>query len=235
MDYGQFCPIAKATEILGERWMLLVVRELFLGSHRYSELQRGLSRISPSLLTKRLKQLEDAGIVVRKTQQGRKGHEYFLTPAGKELKPLIENLAVWGMRWARGQLRDEELDVEFLMWDVQRRLKTDSLPDGDTIFCFIFEDIERYNNWWLVVRENDVDLCTESPGADVDLYIRSSLRTMVEVWEGDLALQTAFNQKKIATQGNRWLAKSMPEWFGINPYAYVRPGDPLSEMSVADD
>jgi len=235
MDYGQFCPIAKATELLGERWMLLILRELFLGSHRYSELQRGLSRISPSLLTKRLKQLEDAGIVVRKTQYGRKGHQYFLTPAGKELKPLIENLAVWGMRWARGQLRDEELDVEFLMWDIQRRLQIDELPDGETIFCFIFNDIERYNNWWLIVRADSVDLCTDNPGMDVDLYIRSSLRTMVEVWEGDLALQAALDDERIDTQGNKQLSKTMLSWFGINPYADVRPGDPALTRVAADD
>lgn len=225
MDYGQFCPVAKATEILGERWMFLILRELFLGSHRYSELQRGLSRISPSLLIKRLKQLEQAGIVVRKVQQGRKGHEYFLTPAGKELEPLIENLAVWGMRWARGQLSNEELDVEFLMWDVQRRLNIDKLPEGETTFCFIFSDIERYNNWWLIVRDNNVDLCTENPGLEVDLYVSSSLRTMVEVWEGDLALQTALTKGQIETQGNSQLAKTMGNWFGINPYADVRPGD----------
>jgi DNA-binding HxlR family transcriptional regulator len=226
MGYGQFCPIAKATELLGERWMLLILRELFLGSHRYSELQRGLSRISPSLLTKRLKELEQAGIVVRKSGQGRRGHDYYLTPAGKELKPLIENLAVWGMRWARGQLRDEELDVEFLMWDIQRRLLIDKLPDGETIFCFIFGDIERYNNWWLIVRDGNVDLCTKNPGLDVHLYIRSSLRTMVEIWEGDLALQTALNDERVRAQGNKHLAKTMPAWFGINPYSDVRPGDP---------
>ena len=235
MDYGQFCPIAKATELLGERWMLLILRELFLGSHRYSEFQRGLSRISPSLLTKRLKQLEQAGIVVRKSPQGRKGYEYYLTLAGKELKPLIENLAVWGMRWARGQLRDEELDVEFLMWDVQRRIQINKLPDGETIFCFIFSDIERYNNWWLIVRDGNVDLCTENPGLDVDLYIRSSLRTMVEVWEGDLALKSALHGKQIVTQGNIQLAKTMTAWFGINPYANVRPGDPALTKIAAED
>lgn len=235
MDYGQFCPVAKATELLGERWMLLVLRELFLGSHRYSEFQRGLSRMSPSLLTKRLKQLEQAGIVVRKTQQGRKGHEYYLTPAGRELKPLIETLAVWGMRWARGQLRDEELDVEFLMWDIQRRLQVNKLPDGETILCFIFTDIERYKNWWLIVRDNNVDLCTENPGLDVDLYVRSKLRTMVEVWEGDLALQTALHDGKIGTQGNKQLAKTMSAWFGINLYADVRPGDPALTRVAAED
>lgn len=235
MEYGQFCPVAKATEILGERWMLLILRELFLGSHRYSELQRGLSRISPSLLTKRLKQLEHAGIVVRKTQRGRKGHEYYLTPAGKELKPLIETLAVWGMRWARGQLRDEELDVEFLMWDIQRRLNLDKLPDGETVFCFVFSDIERYNSWWLVVRDNNVDLCTENPGLDVDLYVRSSLRTMVEVWEGDLDLQAVTHEELIHTQGDKQLAKTMMSWFGINPFSDVRPGDPALKRVAAED
>jgi len=235
MDYGQFCPIAKATELLGERWMLLILRELFLGSHRYSDLQRGLSRISPSLLTKRLRQLEKAGIIVRKTRQGRRGHEYYLTPAGKELEPLIEHLAVWGMRWARGQLRDEELDVEFLMWDIQRRLQTDKLPDGETIFCFIFDDIERYKNWWLIVRDHDVDLCTENPGIDVDLYVRSSLRSMVEVWEGDLELQAALHNGQIVAQGDKQLAKTMLAWFGINPYADIRPGDLALTRVAAED
>jgi len=234
MGYGQFCPIAKATELLGERWMLLILRELFLGSHRYSELQRGLSRISPSLLTKRLKELEQAGIVLRKSQRDRRGRDYYLTPAGKELEPLIENLAVWGMRWARGQLRDEELDVEFLMWDIQRRLLIDKLPDGETIFCFIFSDIERYNNWWLIVRDDNVDLCTENPGLDVDLYIRSSLRTMVEVWEGDLALKTALQDERVRAQGNKHLAKTMPAWLAINPYSDVRPGDPALTRIAAE-
>ncbi|HBC56104.1 MAG TPA: transcriptional regulator [Gammaproteobacteria bacterium] len=234
MEYGQFCPIAKATQLLGERWMLLILRELFLGSHRYSELQRGLPRISPSLLTKRLKQLEHAGVVVRKSKQGGQAHQYYLTPAGKELQPLMENLAVWGMRWARGQLRDEELDVEFLMWDVQRRLRIDQLPDGETILCFIFGDIEHYNHWWIVVRDGQVDLCTDNPGVDVDLYVRSSLRTMVEVWEGDLQLQTALRDERVSTQGDKMLAKTMTSWFGINPYADVRPGDPALTRDTAD-
>ena len=234
MDYGQFCPIAKATELLGGRWTLLILRELFLGSHRYSELQRGLSRISPSLLTKRLKELERAGIVLRKPGRGRSGHDYYLTPAGKELAPLIENLAVWGMRWARGQLLDEELDVEFLMWDIQRRLQIDKLPDGETMLCFIFSDIERYNNWWIIVRDGKVDLCTENPGLDVDLYIRSSLRSMVEVWEGDLALKTAIQNEQLRVQGSKQLAKTISTWLGINPFSDIRPGDPELTRIAAD-
>jgi DNA-binding HxlR family transcriptional regulator len=234
-EYGQFCPIAKASELLGERWTILILRELLLGTHRYSEFQRTLSRISPSLLIKRLKQLEQSGIIVRKSQPGRKGYNYFLTPAGKELSPVIENLAMWGMRWARGQLRDDELDVEFLMWDIQRRIQVNMLPDGETVFCFIFDDLKKFKNWWLVVHDDDVDVCTENPGKDVDLYIRTTLRNLVEVWEGDIEIKMAQRKQLLNTQGNRQLGRTMPDWLGINPYADIRPGDPKMMKVAADD
>jgi len=233
--YGQFCPVAKASELLGERWMILILRELLLGSHRYSEFQRALSRISPSLLTKRLKQLESAGIIIRKTLQGRKGHDYYLTPAGKELAPIVEHLATWGMRWARGQLNDDELDVEFLMWDIQRRLDTDRLPDGETVLCFIFNELVTFKKWWLIVKDGEVDVCTKNPGKDVDLYVSTSLRNLVEIWEGDIEIKAAQQQKLIKTQGNKQLTKSMPSWLGICLYAEVRPGDPTLMQITADD
>ncbi len=234
-QYGQFCPIAKTTELLGERWTLLIIRELMLGTHRYSDFQRALSRISPTLLTKRLKQLEEAGILIRKARAGRKGFVYFLTPAGKELSPVIEHMAVWGMRWARGQLSDDELDVEFLMWDIQRRIDTGMLPDGGTVICFIFDDLEQYRNWWLLVGDGEIDVCTENPGKEVDLYISSRLRTLVEIWEGDIDIRAAKRRGLLRTQGNRRLARTITDWMGINPYADVRPGDPKMTKVAAED
>ena len=233
-SYGQFCPVAKASELLAERWTLLILRELLLGSHRFGEFQRALSRISPSLLTKRLKQLESAGIVIRKAQAGRKGLDYFLTPAGKELAPIVEHLAIWGMRWARGQLSDDELDVEFLMWDIQRRLDKNMLPDGETVLCFIFNDLVSFKNWWLIVTNSEVDVCTENPGKDVDLYINTTLRNLVEIWEGDIEIKAAQKQKLIKTQGNKRLANTMSDWLGICLYADIRPGDPVL-MNIAGD
>jgi DNA-binding HxlR family transcriptional regulator/putative sterol carrier protein len=234
-DYGQFCPVAKATELLGEKWTILILRELFLGTHRYNEFQRALSRISPSLLTKRLKQLEAAGIIVRKPMQGRKGHEYYLTPVGKELAPIVEHLATWGMRWARGHLDDDELDVEFLMWDIQRRLQTDQLADGETVLCFIFDGLTKFNNWWLVIRDGEVDLCTENPGKDVDLYVKTTLRDLVDIWNGDVDIDAALASERIKPQGNAELAKSMPYWLGICLYADIRPGDPALKKIAAED
>ena len=224
-EYGQFCPVAKATEVIGEKWTMLILREMFLGTTRFSDFQRGLSRISPTLLTKRLKHLEEKGIVIRKRLSGQKGYEYRLTAAGKELSPLVEVLAVWGMRWARGQMTDSELDVEFLMWDLQRRVETGHLPDGETVMCFIFDELEQFKTWWLIVCDDVVDLCTEDPGKDVDLYISTTVRTLVEVWEGDIDLRKALADERIRAHGEPRLARSMPKWFGLCPFADVRPGD----------
>ena len=234
-DYGQFCPVAKATELLGEKWMLLIIRELFLGTHRYNDFQRALSRISPTLLTKRLRQLEKAGVIVKKLPQGRRSHEYFLTPAGKELEPIVGQLASWGMRWAQSQLSDDELDVEFLMWDIRRRLQTDYLPDGETVLCFIFDGLPQFDQWWLVVRDGEVDLCTENPGKDVDLYLRTTLRKLVEVWKGDLEIKMAIRNEVIKTQGNKTIEKSISDWLGICLYADIRPGDVEMMKRAADD
>jgi DNA-binding HxlR family transcriptional regulator len=222
-DYGQFCPVAKASDIIGERWTVLILRELLLGTRRYNDFLRGLSRISPTLLSKRLKTLEERGLIVRKCPPGKKNHEYYLTACGRELEPLIECLAVWGMRWARGQLADTELDVEFLMRDLQRRLQTDYLPDGETVLCFTFNELETFKTWWMVVGEDEADLCTENPGKEVDLYINSGVRDMVKIWRGDLSLRKALREMLVRTQGNKHLIRSMPDWLGICLYADIKP------------
>ena len=234
-DYGQFCPVAKATEVIGERWTLLILRELILGTHRFNDFQRALSRISPSLLTKRLKSLEQAGIIVRKKLQDRRGYEYYLTPAGKQLSPIIEHLAVWGMRWARGQLTDQELDVEFLMREIQRRLNREALPDGETVLCFIFDELAEFKSWWLLIDEDGVDLCTENPGKDVTLYINTTVRTMVEIWEGTLDLKIARHKELLKVMGDRRIANTLPEWLGICLYADIEPGDPSQKLIAAED
>jgi DNA-binding HxlR family transcriptional regulator len=232
--YGQFCPVAKATEVIGEKWTLLVLRELLLGTTRFSDFQRGISRMSPTLLAKRLRRLEECGIIIRKKLSGQRGYEYRLTAAGKELAPLIETLAVWGMRWSRDQLSDDELDVEFLMRELQRRLQTEYLPDGETVICIIFDELSQHKTWWLLVDGDVVDLCTEDPGKDVDLYLNSNVRTIVEVWEGDLEIRTALRNGSVKAHGLRHLVRTMPDWFGVCLYKDVKRGDSDLMQQVAD-
>ncbi|GJL71433.1 MAG: HxlR family transcriptional regulator [Nitrosomonas sp.] len=221
--YGQFCPVSKAAEILFEKWTILILRELLMGTTRFNDFQRAISRISPTLLTKRLKALEENGVIIRKQVSGQRGYEYRLTPAGKELEPLMENIAVWGMRWARGRMSDDELDVELLMREVQRRIQTKNLPDGETVICFGFTDLKKHRSWWVWVDGNEVDLCTEDPGKNVDLYISSNVRTMVEAWQGDIDLIKALASEAIKAHGDRNLIKTMPDWLGLCTYKDVRP------------
>ena len=222
-SYGQFCPVAKATEIVGDKWTMLILRELLLGTCRFNEFQRSMSRISPTILNKRLKMLEDKAVIIKKRQSGMRGFEYRLTAMGKELEPLIEHLAIWGMRWARGQMTDDELDVELLMWDIRRRIDAAKLPGGETILCFSFTDLDKHKSWWLVLNGDQVDLCTEDPGKDVDLYVSSDLRTMVEVWEGDRDLKKELREERISAVGPRYLVRGMTDWFGFCAYADIRP------------
>ena len=224
-SYGQFCPVSRALDVLGERWTLLVVRALLHGATRYNEIQRALSRISPTVLSSRLRTLVENGLVVQKRVRGRGGHEYRLTPSGRELAPVVMHLAEWGMRWARSRLDDEELDVQLLMTEIQRRLDPSQLPDGRTVVCFSFPELDDLRTWWVVVEDGAVDLCTRDPGHPVDVYVTSDLRALIEVWMGDRSLTAAKRARDVEVLGNRALVRSIGKWLPLNELAHVRPAD----------
>ena len=229
IKYGQFCPVSKAAEILGERWTILIIRELLLGSNRFSDLQRALSQISPTLLTKRLNQLQDCGLVIRKTLPKQKRTEYHLTAAGRELLPVVVSLAEWGMKWARGQMSDDELDVELLMHDFSRRIDETQLPGGGTAIQFVFPGLAKFARWWIVLEQNGArELCVEDPGQEVDIQVRSDVRTMTEIWAGDTEIRAAKKDGRLQLSGNPALIRTMPAWLRIGLFAHVRPHrDPL--------
>ena len=222
VKYGQFCPVAKASEVLGERWTILIIRELLMGTTRFSDFQRALSQISPTLLTKRLGQLVDQGLVLRKTTAGGKRAEYFLTAAGKELGPIVDGLGTWGMRWARGQMNDDELDVELLMYDLCRRLDPDTLPGGSTVLYFSFCGLETFPTWWIVIDDGKPDLCVAHPGRDSDVTVSTDVRTMVEVYAGDLKLADARRDGRIEVTGSPVLVRSIGEWLPVMAKAHVK-------------
>ncbi len=167
MKYSQFCPIAKATEVLGDRWTFLVAREILMGASRFSELQRGLGSISTAVLSERLKTMSEHGLIIRRKLTGKRGFEYFPTPACKELLPIIVSLGAWGMRWAKDNLVDEDYDVELLMLYLERSVVREMLPGPQTILQFEFSDLKKMRLWWLVVNENNVEVCEKNPGYDI--------------------------------------------------------------------
>lgn len=220
--YGQFCPLAQAAEIITRRWTPLVLRELLCGSHRFNDLHRGVPKMSRSLLSRRLDELEEAGLLTRRTV-GDNGHpEYHLTRAGEELRPIIVQLGEWGKRWVRREISREELDAGLLMWDMQRCIEHDQLPSRRVIVQFNFTDApEEHENFWLVLNGEDVDLCLEDPGHEEDLYVRSDVRTLTEVWLGDVGLVRALKEENIWVGGPSKLKRQFPEWLGLSMFAGI--------------
>ncbi|MBY6069523.1 helix-turn-helix transcriptional regulator [Leisingera aquaemixtae] len=220
--YGQFCPIAKTSEILGERWTNLVIRELGAGSETFNDLRRGMPLIPPSTLSARLKSLEHAGVVSR-TEAGR-GVRYTLTEAGRELKPIIVQMGIWGHRWARSNLTPDELDPSMLMWDIHRTMNVDYFGDGRTTIYVEFSDFTaKSRRWWLVVESGEVDVCMKDPGHDIDMSITTDIRTLTGVWMGDTALGQALRDYRIRLSGSGRLKRDIATWLGRNYFADIPP------------
>ncbi len=230
--YGQFCPVAKAAELLCERWTMLVVRELIAGSRHFNELRRGLPLISPTLLSRRLKQLTLAGVIRR--VRGAKGMTmYELTPAGGELRAMIEFMAVWGHRWVGSQFAEQDLDAGLLMWDIRRSVSGKAFPERRIVVEFHLTDAPPgMGQWWLVSDGGEVDLCREDPGHEVDIMLRSSVRTLTEVWMWRLPAQEAVRAGRIELFGAPALKQGLLTWLQGSPL--VRLGaDSLAADPIA--
>lgn len=210
-SYGQFCPVAKAMEVLDERWTLLIVRELLLGSSRFNELRRGVPRMSPALLSKRLRALERAGVVRRSEEGGRSA--YSLTPSGQELRPVVDALGAWGVRWI-GELGVEDLDPHLLFWDIQRTLPLERWPRSRTVLAFRFDDVPKSREWWICVNGDDVDVCDYDPGFDVTATVATSLRALTEVWRGDRSWTQAIRSGDVRLDAPGQVRRQVPEWIG---------------------
>lgn len=217
--YGQFCPVSMAAEVLCTRWTALVVRELLMGSTRFNDLRRGVPRMSPALLSKRLKELEKAGVIV--TVPKDKGTvEYHLSPAGEELRPIILSMGFWGHRWVESQLSLKNLDPSLLMWDVRRNLNPEPLPPGRCTIQFQYPELpELQRNWWLVIENGTVDLCGFDPGYDINLLVRSSLRTMTSIWMGFALISHELAAGRLELEGERPIARAIQTWLALSPFA----------------
>lgn len=208
-----------ASEVLCTRWTTLVVREMLMGSSRFNDLRRGVPRMSPALLSKRLKELERAGVVV--ADRGASGSvEYRLTEAGEDLRPVILGLGEWGHRWVESQLTLRNLDPSLLMWDMRRNLRTEPLPPRRCTIHFLYpEATTAQQNWWLVVDDGTVDLCNSDPGFDVDLRVMGSLRSMTSVWMGLSALRQELDSGQLELDGDDKIARAMQAWLGLSTFA----------------
>ena len=227
-SYGQYCPMAIACEIVGERWTLLVLRELVSGRRRFNDIQRGVPRMSPSLLARRLRTLVDAGLVARRRTDA--GIEYVLTDSGTELAPVVEGLAVWSKTWLPATLSRIAPDPDLIVWDMHRRFDVSRMPEKRTVLRFEFTDQPRRKRYrWIMGDTSGVELCIKDPGYEVDLYVETDSRTITGVWYGDIALKRAIAEGRIRLHGPRRLCALFPSWLLLNELAAVPRKFPLSE------
>lgn len=209
--YGQYCPISRALDLLGERWSLLILRDLVLGSTRFNDLARGLPGLSRSLLAKRLRQFERAGLV-RKT-----GAHYVLTEAGADLEPILFGLAEWGAKWIFGEPDPSEMDPDLLVWWMHTRLDTSGLPGRRQVFAVRFTDDPR--RYWIVVDRGAPSVCVTDPGFDVDATIVSDVSSLYQVWLGRMPVLHALRSGRLAFTGPSALTRRMPDVLRLSPVA----------------
>jgi DNA-binding HxlR family transcriptional regulator len=230
--FGQFCPVAIASEVLAERWTPILVRELLAGAEQFNEIHRGLPLISRALLARRLRELEAAGVISIEALPSGRGHRYRLTEAGAELRPVIEALAAWGQRrTARFERRN--LDPGLLMWNLRRRVALERLPERRVVARFRFGGVPSTHRgprtFWLVLERSEVDLCVVDPGFEIDLYVQADLATLARVWLGDLGFDAALRSRKIELEGPRDLVRSFTSWWLLSAFAGIpRPAGPAA-------
>ena len=222
--FGQFCPVAVACEVFAERWTPIILRELFAGSEHFNQIHRGIPLISRALLSRRLRDLEAAGVIAKERLADQRGYRYRLTEAGKEFRPVIEALGTWGQRWTV-RVQPRNLDARFLMWNVRRRIARELLPEQRVVVCFDFASVPRsYTGpraFWLLLERTQVEVCVDDPGFEVDLHVAADLAAMASVWLGDLSFDAAQRAGTIKLSGPRALAKAFPSWLMLSHFARV--------------
>ena len=222
-SYGQFCPVAKAAELFCERWTPLIIRDLAAGASRFSEIQRGVPLMSPTLLSRRLKQLEAENVIERVPLSSGKGHGYRLTPAGVEFVPLVQELAVWGQRWSRRQLAEGEIDLGLLVWALERNVNASAFGARQCVVRLRLADQPQAKQlWWFVNKDDHCELCLEDPGLEVDLYLESTLPDMIYIVRGDLSLARAMDDGKIEAIGSTQTQRALAKWMNFSPITKIK-------------
>lgn len=230
LSYASFCPIAKACDIIEPRWTLLILSELWGGAIRFNEIRRGVPGISPTLLSKRLKDMERRGLV-RRLDIGGSELGYTTTPRADELMPVVNALGEWAHRNVDVEISLENLDARLLMWKMRRKIDPGSFPrHRNTVIQFTYPELpEPERHYWLVARPGQpVDLCLLDPGHDVDLFIRADLRTMTSAWMGWSSLRADIAANRIVLVGDRKLIGTLEQWMVCSSYALARESQPAA-------
>jgi DNA-binding HxlR family transcriptional regulator len=218
--YGQYCPMARTAEIVGDRWTLLIVRDLLCGAQHFNDLVRGLPGIPRALLTERMGRLQRVGVIVRREDSSGRKVWYELTEAGRELYPVVESMTQWGAKWAFGDPDPAEMDPLLLMWWLRDGVIRDRLPEQRVVAEFNFTEAKPAR-YWLVLTPQDVSLCLQHPGYEIDIAVNASLSTFYQVWLGRIEFRDAIRRLQIEMDAMPALARVFPRWFALSKAAGI--------------
>jgi len=218
-SYGQYCPIAKSAEILGDRWTLLIIREMAHGVHRFNEFHRGLPGISRSVLVERLRRLEDAGVLERRFDEPGKSAEYHLTRAGEDLKGILRVMGQWAARWVLSDPTPRETDPDLLILFISRHIAVENLPEQRVVVAFEIRTGRRMRRYWLVLNAGDISLCLKPPGFEADLVVCSDAASLQRVYMGRLDYAQALRSGALEVDGPRHLVRAFPSWMKWSHFA----------------
>ncbi|MEO1290436.1 MAG: helix-turn-helix domain-containing protein [Chloroflexota bacterium] len=212
-SYGQYCPIAQALELLGDRWTLLIIRDMLTGTRHFNDLARGLPNISRALLAKRLRQLETSEIIIKHyPDEGRKTTEYHLTQSGQQLQEIINSLLIWGANWAFGEPTLDQLDPVLLMWWMQDRVNMAYIPQERLVIQFDFFG-DKNETLWLLITKPDVTICLTDPGYEINVLVKADLRTYFKLWLGKLDYPDVIDTPHLSIEAIPQHIRDFPNWF----------------------
>jgi DNA-binding HxlR family transcriptional regulator len=217
ITYGEYCPIAVGAEFFADRWTPLVLRELIMGSTQFNQIQRGIPRISRTVLSQRLRQLQERGIVDKREWGPGRPVEYRLTPAGADLEPIVISLGLWAARWALREPSEDQLDASWFIWHLHQFIDTDAIPAARTCILFDLRG-QGGGHRWIVLDRGGSTACHTDPGYEVDLVVRADNRAAHRWFLGRTTLREAQREGSIAFEGPRELVRAFPTWFTDTPF-----------------
>ena len=223
--YRQFCPMARAAEVLAERWTLIIVRNLLMGCHTFSEILEAAPGLPRSVLSQRLVVLERCNVVERGAHPSGRGHAYYLTSVGEDLWPVCEAMGIWGTRWL--DLEREHMEPHLVLWDISKQIQPDQLPLERVVVRFDLTDRSRRNRFWLVLEPQDTEVCDKNPGFHEDLVLTTDCLSLIQWHLGRLPLRKALREGTVELAGTPRLVKRfMTDWQGLSVFSSVEPGEP---------
>jgi len=233
--YGQFCPIAKAAEIFCERWTALVIRNVGAGAFRFNDIHRGVPHMSPTLLTRRLRQLEAEGLLQRKRSDSGKSWTYHLTEAGEEFLPLVGALAVWGQRWSRRDLEEGELDLGLFVWGLEYSIDPLALGrERHVVRVDVCDQPANKRLYWFVCKDGALDVCVSDPGGETDMFLSATLRDFIHIYRGDITLLHAIENGRLLVDGQPHVTRKLAKWFNFGVMATTPQAKSGPAVRLAD-